>query len=301
MISSKLTDDIMPKDYSKKGLQKVSFKGEYLSYANFSGSDIRGADFTGADLTGADFSNVRTGITPFNVVLIFIIALGFSMLSGYVAMLGGQTIQGMLASKDPYIEVAGIISIVIIVLFIIYYYLKGGGKALRYLLVPVIALALVIGIIAFVSGLGSGIGMLYLILSLILVMVMFVVGTVARVAAGTLSSILFGLVALFGSMFGRSVGGGLGTVVIAISCMVISRKALSGAKGFEFLRNIALFITYKFGTSFRNTKLTNASFSGSKIYNSDFTNADIASVNWGDTVKINSITSDHVFTNISKI
>src|SRR4051794_36042724 len=105
----------MPKDYSKRKLQKVSFKDEYLSYANFSESDLRGADFNGADLTGADFTHVKTGVAPINVVLIFIVALALSLFAGYVAMLGGQTIQGMLASKDPFIEAAGIITIVITV------------------------------------------------------------------------------------------------------------------------------------------------------------------------------------------
>ena len=52
----------MPKDYSKKNLQKASFKNENLSYALFSSSDLRGADFSGSDLTGADFTHVRTGL-----------------------------------------------------------------------------------------------------------------------------------------------------------------------------------------------------------------------------------------------
>jgi uncharacterized protein YjbI with pentapeptide repeats len=76
---------------------------------------------------------------------------------------------------------------------------------------------------------------------------------------------------------------------LAISCVLISKKALAGAPGFESLRKIACTITAKFGTSFRNTRLSNANFSQSKIRNADFTNADVSSVQWGDSKKVNCI------------
>jgi uncharacterized protein YjbI with pentapeptide repeats len=77
-------------------------------------------------------------------------------------------------------------------------------------------------------------------------------------------------------MFGKSLGGGLGTVIMAISCAIISKKALGDAKGFDSLRKVATFITKRFGTSFRNSQLASANFSKSKIHNADFTNADIS-------------------------
>ena len=280
----------MPLDHSNKKLQKASFKNEDLTNANFAGTDLRNADFSGANLSGADFTHIRTGITPSNVIIIFFAALLVSLLSGYVATLTGQTVQIMLASKDSYIRAAGIITLVIILLFILYTYWKGGGKAISHLIMPVVILAALIGIIAYVSGLGTGKGMLYLILALIMTVIMFIVGTIARAAAGTLSNILFLLVAASGGMFGKSVGGGIGTVVMAIGCAMISKRALSGAKGFESLRKIALFITKKYGTSFRNSKLNGSNFSQSRIHNTDFTNADVTAVNWGDSKKINCIT-----------
>ena len=281
----------MAKEHSNKNLQKASFKNEDLSDANFSGSDLRGADFTGANLIGANFTNVRTGIRPSNIVLIIITTLLISALSGYVAMLTGFTIQKMLASDDDKIRAAGYITIGIIVLFIAYYYWRGGASVIRHLIIPTAALAAVIGIIAYYSGLGTGMGMIYLIVSLILVVIMFVVGTIARATAGTLSNILFVIVALTGGMFGKSVGGGIGTVIMAISCAMVSKRALSGVKGFEPLRKTASFITKKYGTSFRNSKLDGSNFSQSKIHNADFSDADISSVNWGDSKKINCITT----------
>jgi hypothetical protein len=56
------------------------------------------------------------------------------------------------------------------------------------MVVPIVVLAVLIAIVAKISGLGTGRGMLYLVLALILVAAMFIVGTIARATAGTLSS-----------------------------------------------------------------------------------------------------------------
>jgi hypothetical protein len=281
------------RDYSHQNLQKASFRNEDLSNARFTDSDLRGADFTGADLTGTDLTHVKTGIPTANRVWLFLAALVVSLFSGYIAMLAGQTVQTMLASTDDRLKIAGIASLVMTVIFIVYVYLKGGGNAIKNLIIPAVGLSLVIGIIFKLSGLGSGLGMYYLILTLLLLVAMFIVGTVARAAAGTLSStILFIIVAMGGAMFGKSVGGGIGTVILAISCVLISKKALSGAKGFEGLQKVARYITTKFGTSFRNARLSGANFSQSKISNADFSNADVSLVNWGDSKKTNCITTE---------
>lgn len=280
----------MLKDYSNKNLQNASFKNEDLSYAHFSNCDLRGTDFSGSNLAGADFSNVKTGLQPRNTFFIFLVALAISALSGYIAMLAGKTVQTMLASEDDKIRIAGIITLVVTVLFIVYAYWKGTHDAVRNLIIPVVIAAAIVGITAYFSGLGTGKGMLYQVLALLLVVVMFIVGTIARAAAGSLSNILFIAVALTGGMFGKNVGGGIGTVIMAISCAMISKKALSGAKGFEGLQKIAFYITSKFGTSFRHCRMANADFSQSKkIKNADFSNADVSFVHWGSAKKINCI------------
>jgi hypothetical protein len=285
----------MNKDYSNKNLRKASFKDENLSDASFSKTDLRGADFTNANLTGADLTNIRTGITPMNTVLIFLAAFAISMLSGYVAMLAGQTVQMMLASPHKNIMVSGWVAGITIILFVVYALWKGVRSAMRHLIIPVVVMCVFIGTVALVTGLGSGLGIFYIILSFLLVVVMFVVGTISRAAAGVLSDIMFTAVALAGGVFGKSLGGGIGTVVMALGCMAISKRALSGAKGFESLRKLATLITKRFGTSFRNSKLTNANFSGSKLHNTDFSNADLSSVNWGDATTINSISAEDTF------
>jgi hypothetical protein len=299
-MSAVIHRPITPGEYSNKNLQKASFKNEVLTNTDFSGSDLRGADFSDSDLSGADFSNARTGIPAPDVVWLTIVSLTVSLLSGYFAMLTGHTVQMLLKSGDQLLGAAGIIAIAISVIFIAYAWWKGGGTAIRNLIIPASLVALVIGLVAYFSGVGTGKGMAYLILSNILMMVMFVIGTVARAAAGSLSNILFVLVALSGGMFGRSVGGGIGTVVMAIACMQISKRALNNVPGFEGLRKIAAYIISKYGTSFRNATLKGSNFSKAKIHNADFSNTDFAIVNWGDSRKINCLLNEKIVTEKKK-
>ncbi len=282
----------MPKDYSHQNLKGLSFRDRDLSYASFAESDLRGADFSGSNLTGADLTSIKTGIAPIITIVIFFVALIISAISGYMAMLAGNTLQEMIQSTDIYVKDAGYVTIALIVLFLAYAYWKGGGNAIRNIVLPAVVIALCIGIVVKVAGIGTGRAMVYLILALALTVVMFIVGTIARSAAGALSNILFIAVALVGGLFGKSVGGGIGTAIMAISCALISKKALSGGGGFDTLRKIACWITSRFGTSFRNSKLGQANFSKSVIHNSDFSNADISAVQWGNSSRQNCIVNE---------
>jgi hypothetical protein len=277
----------MNKDQSNKDLKNASFRNADLSNANFSGSDLRGADFSGSNLTGADLMNTRTGIAPGSTFIIFIIALIVSAVSGYLAMLAGQTTQIMLASEDKNVRNSGILTLILAFVFIAYALWKGGSKAIRHLVIPILLIALVIGLTGYFSGLGTGMGMFYLGVSVMIITVMLIVGAVARTAAGALSNIVFMVVAIAGSVFSKSLGGGIGTMILAVSCAMISKKALKGSENHSGLYKISAFITRKFGTSFRSSKLAGGNFSKAIIRNADFTNADISSVNWGDSKKNN--------------
>jgi len=284
------------KDFSDRDLQGMSFVNQDLRYSSFVNSDLRGADFSGANVSGVDFSLVKTGITPLHVAFIFMIALLISLLSGYVAMLGGLTVQKMMASENEQVRMAGFMAVVISILFILYTGWKGGGNAIKNVIVPAMLLALFLSLTAYLSGFGTGMGMLYLVLAVLLIVVMFVAGTIARAVAGTVSNLLFLIVAFSGGLFGKSIGGDISTVVLSLASAHISKKALSGADGFTFLRKLTIFITRKFGTSFRNARMVNARFFRAKIHNADFTGTDISLVNWGGAEKINCIVGDTIFT-----
>ena len=131
----------MAKNYSHKDLRNAAFVKKDLSGASFSNSDLRGAKFTGSNLLGADFSHVITGLTPANIIWIFLTALITSGLSGYIAMLSGRTIQVMLNSADNKIRMAGFLTCAIIVFFIVFAILKGVGSAVKHLIIPTCLLA----------------------------------------------------------------------------------------------------------------------------------------------------------------
>ena len=290
----------MADDYSNKNLQNASLKGKDFSLANFSGSDLRGADLGGSNFAGADFSNVRTGFTLANVLMFFVIALAISLLSGYVAAKLGLVIKSMLSDEDEKVKIAGYITIGLIILFLSYAVWKGGQKTVTNLIIPIIIIALVIAAMAKITGAGTGRGMLFQVLALLITVIMIYVGTFSRVIAGNLSSILFVVVALAGGMFGKSIAGGIGPVILAVFCAVISKKALSGTRGFEDLRKVILFITEKFGTSFKNTKLVHANFSKARLHNADFSGADITSVKWDDAKKFNCKRDSEILTDKKK-
>ncbi|WP_163516336.1 pentapeptide repeat-containing protein [Gelidibacter japonicus] len=279
----------MSGNYSNKNLQKSSFRNEKLSDVSFSGSDLRGADFSNADLSGADFTNVRTGITTLNAVLLFIGALIVSLFAGYLATLVASTLRGLYESNDAEVRIGGIVATALIIVFIFYALWKGGAKSIYHLIVPAVVLSLMSSLIIYLTGLGSGINMLYVGLAFFILLIMFYVGTIARTAAGSLSNILFLLVAVSGGVISKHLGGGIGTTILAIACALISKRALAGTTGFEHLKKIANFITKKLGTSFRNSNLSGANFSGANIHNTDFSGADTSSVNWENSKKVHSI------------
>jgi len=299
IMTNVINRPIAPGEYANKDLQKASFCDEDLSGVDFSGSDLRGANLRGANLSGTNFSNVKTGIPFMIVIWLFLVSLAFSLLSGYIAMLTGRTIQAMLKSGDPHLGAAAIITLALSVVFIAYAWWKGGA-AIRNLVIPVCIIALIIGLVFYFTGIGTGRGMAYIILCNILLAAMFIIGTIARAAAGGLSNILFLIVALSGGIFGRSVGGGIGTMIMAIACMQISKRALSNVPGFEGLRRIASSITRRYGTSFRDAKLQGAVFSQSQIHNADFSNTDFAMVNWGDSRKVNCLINGKIVTEKKK-
>lgn len=274
-------------EYTGMDLRGRSFRGADLKYTNFSGADLRGADFTGANLMAADFSNSITGMKISTRILIFLGALVISLFSGYIAMLVGTTVQGMAKSVDKNEQIAAYITSGFIIIFAAFASWKGLFKALRWMLPFLIAIPVVLGLFMVIAGFGSGKGAFLGIYAMMMMACMFVVGTISRATAGTLASgILFIIVAVGGGIFGRTVGGGIGTVVMALTCAYISKHALKTENPGSLLRKIALTMGTYFGTSFRGANLTQANFSEAVIQNTDFSKADLSGVNWSKVKKL---------------
>lgn len=273
-------------DYSGKNLQGIQFRGQNLQNVDFTGADLRGADFSFANLAGAHFSKSKPGLRTSSKVLIFVFSLLVSLLSGYIAMLAGTTVQKLIYSTDWRLQVAGFLTMLFFLIFTASALFKGLDKAISKVLVVIIAVTIVLGLFMYFTGIGTGMGAVYGGIALLLMALMFVVGTIARATIGTMgSNVLFLIVALAGGLFGRSLGGGIGTVVMALACAVISKRALKEQTD-SLLKKIALSISSRLGTSFRNADLTNADFSDTVIENTNFSNAKLTGVNWKNTKKL---------------
>lgn len=282
------------KDYSKGQFRKASFVGQDLRYSDFSHSDLRGTDFTGANLNGVDFTGVKTGMIPTHVAVIFILSFVISLVSGYVAMVDGKAVQELMLSKVPHERMAGSLTILLIILFVFYAWYQGGHMVVYRMVIPLVIFVLLCSLIVYLTKLASGRGLLLMGVSLALLVVLLVAGTVARVAAGSLSNVIFWVVAISGGLLGKTVGGGIGTIVLAVLCGMISKRALNRNSKFYLLKKIALHITARYGTSFRKTKMVGARFSQSKIRNADFSGTNVEVVNWGNARRLNCIVDQQI-------
>jgi hypothetical protein len=162
----------------------------------------------------------------------------------------------------------------------------GLFKAIKRVLVFMILLTIILGLVAYLTGYGTGIGALKSLLSLVLIGLMFLAGTISRAVAGTFASgVLFLAVAMAGAMFGKSMGGGFGTVVAALACAVISKRALNQKFRHSAVRKIALFIGTYLGTSFKGADLTKADFTDAVLQNTNFMNSKRQGVDWTQAKK----------------
>jgi hypothetical protein len=271
----------MVMDFTNQNLQGKRFRRQHLENADFSGTDLRGADFSFAELKGARFVKVKTGITTVSKIWLFLLSLVLSLLSGYIAMVSGRTAQILLQSGDPMLRIGGYITTVFFLVFTIAAVWKGLFKVINTLLPIMIVTAIVMGLFMYLTGMGTGKGAVYGSLALLLMALMFIVGTIARATVGSLgSNLLFLLVALGGGVFGKSVGGGVATMIMAIACAVISKRALADESGKSVLKKIALRISSGVGTSFKNANLRDANFRDAEIRNTDFSQADLSGINW---------------------
>ena len=278
--------------FSGQNLQGKSFEGQRLIGADFRGANICSTDFTGADLTNADFSDIVAGLDQKSSMILFLLSISVSVIAGAVAGLGGQYIE-LLFERSPYTSITIAINIFLVAVFLLVTFLQGLGTAIKSLISKIVFWSLVIGVLVIVTGMGNGVGVIGIILYLILLTIVAVSGTVARTCAGTMSNIVFFLVAISGMVAGRSFGAGLEAMAIAISSVLISRRALSGDLRDAFVLRTTLVISSYFGTSFRQANLTNANFTNARLINTNFRQATLTGTCWDEVQNLHLVVRDH--------
>jgi uncharacterized protein YjbI with pentapeptide repeats len=297
----------MPPDYSGQNLRGRSFKRQNLEGANFSYADIRSADFSSANLRGANFSHAKAGLQRRWAVFLLCISYVVHGTSGFFLNLFIflPTIIAYNLPPDIYaIGWAALALIVVIVLFVVIF-----RQRLNSVLVVALALAL---------GIPTAFFFIYILVlagALVGLLVLAVAGAVtlnvALAVAGVLAYavLLVGGVALAGT-YAHSITTlplpqgqeGIGTaeayeVVLGLAVALaaiffiacIAWRALKGDPKYALIRNMTIVFAAFKGTSFCNTDLTDANFTGATLKNTDFRKAILTRTHFYKAQKFNSV------------
>lgn len=170
----------MAVDYSGKDLQGIPFIAKDLHNGDFTEADLCGADFSFAGLHGARFTKAKHGIRTRSRVYLFTFALLASLLSGYIAMLAGTTVQKMVRSVDWRLEVSGYILFAFFLIFTGAALWKGLSIAITRVLVAPIVITVLLGMVMYLTGAGTAIGAFLVVFVLTLMASMFSNGNNSR-------------------------------------------------------------------------------------------------------------------------
>jgi hypothetical protein len=157
--------------------------------------------------------------------------------------------------------------------FMVIFVWRGLRVAVPIVLPVALLIAFVAALAAVLSGAGTGVGFLAVLAFSALLTTVVGFATVARVAAGTLGTAMFVLVAVTGALVGSQTGGGLYAAAIAVAGMVAARRALRERWSHPGLTRVGLSVACAGGTRFRNTDLTDATFEAARLRGADFRGA----------------------------
>ncbi|WP_392531027.1 pentapeptide repeat-containing protein [Nostoc sp. C117] len=287
----------MPPDYSGQNLRGRSFKSQNLTGANFSKADIRGADFTNAILKDANFTNAKAGLQQDSVIILFLILLLFSALSGFASEYVIYALYRLTEKSHNYTAIiAGVGTLVVLFLFSFITIKKGLDTSLSIsIFVSAIASSVVtasISDIAISTGTNfSGVPFAGIVAAIIvdagiLDSAIIIVGlNQLNVFNFVEFSIIVGFAAFYSSIrisekrhdINKFDDIRVVTCIVIIFMMFVSidiaQKALKGDERYSLIRKIAIAFGATGGTSFFNADLTNADFTGATLKNTDFRKA----------------------------
>ena len=270
----------MTTDHGDEDLRRKSFASQSLQSANFAGADLRGTDFTEADLSHADLRNARLGITPAVAAGILVGALALSVAFGVVAGLAIDAVRDRLYGEgwERTSSAAGIL--IILVVFVVVMFWKGIDAAIKtfvWTFAVVFAASLVVRLIwgqVDVAVAARGVG-LVMVLGLAVL-----AGIVGRVVGGSLGAWGIALVAVLSGLAAGRAQGGLAALVISVSMVLISKRALRGDDRDRSVRRLAHRVVVRWGTKFVGADLTGADFSGTEADQCNVSGAILDNVRW---------------------
>jgi uncharacterized protein YjbI with pentapeptide repeats len=254
-------------------LRTVSFHDRDLHGADLHGADLRGADFSGADLHDADLRGVRTGLPLRASIILALAGVVVSVALGALSAWAGDRAHYLLQQPDLRHRIAGWVIVAEIPIFLLVAILKGFGPALTRVAAPIALIGAVIGVIAVFGGVGTGEAAATVIALALLNAGIIVGGTFARAAAGGAGSVFLVIAALSGMLMSRSVGGGIGAMLVAVSSVIVARRVLRGDVRYPRLIHTVARAVCLGGTNFRGADLHGAHFDGATLRGADFRGA----------------------------
>ncbi len=308
----------MASTYRRAKLRGKSFKGQDLTGVDFSGADIRGTDFSDAILRDTNFSHAKAGLQRRWAVSLFLLSLLLSTFSGLLCAIGGSLIGFLLVDPNrPQENVyVAIITLIMVLIFFLVTVRKGVATACVFLGVAVAATVIAAvswaGIVAVAwTGVATtqggamaaaqlvavvvtgAVGVLAIAFATVVIStVAAVAGTIAGLIAVALTISAAGAVAGTVSVTATSVNiipgimaAGVAVLVIMIATWVSSR-ALFGDIKQSWIKNIALAIATRHGTSFHRADLTDADFTQARLKNTNLNQAILTRTCWFQVKKL---------------
>ena len=266
--------------FSGQRLDGADFSGQQLEGADFIATDVRGASFDGANLRSASFHDAKLGVRPAIGVALLGLALAIAAISGLLIGWSLDDARSRL-SADEFDQVAegGSVILILVVLVVLIVW-RGFSTAIR-LVVVVYVVLLAINIIAnFFLEEVEWVRAARATLLLAVLLAAVTAGILGRVIGGVFGSWSIAIVAVLGGLASGRANGGVAGIVVALSLVIISKRALRGDPRDRFLRGVAHRFTHRWGTSFVDADLTGVEFTGADASRADLRGAILDDVGW---------------------
>lgn len=170
--------------------------------------------------------------------------------------------------------------IIIITLFVGAPFWKGFDFAVKAFFVSLAAVIVITGATRAIWGdLALDVGLRGIGLVLLLALAV-VSGIVGRLVGGTFGAWAIALVAVLGGLAAGRAQGGLAALVIRISLVAISRRALHADSRDSSLRRFAHHLIGRWGTQFVGADLSGADFTGTRADHCNASEATLVGVIW---------------------
>ena len=268
------------RSFSGQRLDGADFSGQQLEGADFGGADVRGTKFDGANLRSASFLDARIGVRLAIGVPLLGLALAVAAFAGALIGWALEDVGSRLTASetDEVAEGGSLVLILVVLVGLILW--KGFSTAIR-LVVVVYFVLLAINVIAnFFLEEVDWVRAARATLLLAVLVAAITAGILGRVIGGVFGSWSVAIVAVLGGLASGRAHGGIAGIVVAVSLVIISKRALRGDPRDVFLREIAHRLTHRWGTSFVDSDLTGADFTGTDASRSDLRGATLDRVRW---------------------